>query len=119
MKKLAMIVCASAVLLSGTVALTPAASATAPASTVSAANRTPGCVTKSEYKKAKKGMTEKKIKQIFGTNGKREARASSGGYVSEIRSYRTCSEFSVVVISFEKEPGGKLRLDAKDAVWVS
>lgn len=97
-------------LAGGTVAFVP---------TASAANKTPGCVTKAEYKKAKKGMTKAHVKNIFGTGGKREARASSGGYVDEIRSYKTCSKWSAVAISFEKKPGHKLVLAAKSAVWVS
>jgi hypothetical protein len=102
--------CASLALLGGTAVFAP---------TASAANSTPGCVTKSEYKKAKKGMTKKRVATIFGTNGKLEARATSGGYASEIRSYRTCSKYSAVAISFAKKPGGTPRLSAKSAVWVS
>lgn len=110
MKKIVVTACASLALLAGTAAAPP---------TASAANATPGCVTKSEYKKAKKHMTKKHVAKIFGMNGKREVRAESSGYVTEIRSYKTCSEYSVVAISFDKKPGGVLRLTAKNAVWVS
>lgn len=115
MKKILATTCTSLALLAGVAAFAPA---TASAATHVAAHAS-GCVTKSEYEKAKKGMTEKRVAQIFGTNGKRESRASSGGYVSEIRSYRTCSKYSVVVIEFDKNPGGTRRLSIKDAVWVS
>lgn len=111
MKKTLTVAAAAITLLGATWASTD----TADAATHS---RTPGCVTKSEYKKVKKGMTQKKVTATFGTAGKREARATSGGYVSEIRSYRTCDRYSAVAIAFEKKPGGVLRLSAKSAVWV-
>lgn len=110
MKKILAAGAVTVALFGGTLAVAPAASA---------ANGTPGCVTKAEYKKAKKGMTKKRVKKIFGTGGKRDAHASSGGYVSEIRSYKTCSKYSAVAIAFDKAPGSKLRLSAKSAVWVS
>lgn len=110
MKKVIATACASLALLAGSVAVAP---------TASAANRTPGCVTKAEYKKAKKKMTKKQVANLFGTNGKREVLVESDGYASEIRSYRGCSKYSVVVIGFDKAPGGTLRLTDKTAVWVS
>jgi hypothetical protein len=108
LKKTLVALAACAVVATSTVATAPAASAAS----------TPGCVTKAEYKKAKKKMTVKQVSKLFGTNGRREARASSGGYVSEIRTYKTCSRYSAVAISFDKKPGGTLRLSAKSAVWV-
>ena len=114
MKKLVGLACASIAVASTTFAFATDASA----ATATTANRTPGCVTQSEYKKAKKGMTPQKVKSLFSTNGKREARADFDGYVSEIRSYKTCSKYSAVSISFDKKPGGTLRLTAKSAIWV-
>lgn len=110
MKKILATGCASLALIAGSVAFAP---------TASAASRTPGCVTKAEYKKAKKNMTKKQVANIFGTNGKREVLVESDGYASEIRSYRGCSKYSSVVISFDKKPRGTLRLSGKSAVWVS
>lgn len=78
-----------------------------------------GCVTKAEYKKAKKGWSEAKVHHTWGTSGKRMAHASSGGYTTEVRTYDVCrSPYSVVSASFSKNPGGSMRLDAKTAVWV-
>jgi hypothetical protein len=42
-----------------------------------AANRTPHCVTKSEYKKIKNGMTLAKVKKVTGISGKRVAIAAT------------------------------------------
>ncbi len=85
--------------------------ATSPAA---AAQDTPRCVTKKEYRKVHKGMTKKRVHRIFDTRGRRDAFAQSGGHTAEIRSYRTCSRFSAVSISY-----GDGRLDGKSAVWVS
>jgi hypothetical protein len=75
---------------------------------------TPGCVTKSEYRKVHKGMTKKRVHRIFDNRGHRQAFAQSGGHTAEIRGYRTCSPFSAIAVSY-----GDGRLDAKSAVWVS
>lgn len=107
-KKTLVTACASLALVAGTSAVAPTAASAA----------TTGCVTQSEYKKAKKGMTPKQVAKIFGTKGKRDARAESGGYVSELRSYRTCSKYSAVAIMFSKKPGTNLRLSHKSAIWV-
>jgi len=84
-----------------------------------AANRTPHCVTKSEYKKIKNGMTLAEVKKTTGITGKRVAIATSGGYGSQIRNLKTCSPYSAVSISLSKKPGGAWRVDGKSAVWVS
>jgi hypothetical protein len=80
----------------------------------------PGCVTKTEYRHAKKGMTMTKVHGIFDTIGKQESKAQSGGYVFLIKSYKVChSSYSSVVVGYEKHPGGVLKLSNKTAVWVS
>ena len=71
--------------------------ATSPAA---AAQDTPRCVTKKEYRNVHKGMTKKRVHRIFDTRGRRDAFAQSGGHTAEIRSYRTCSRFSAVSISY-------------------
>jgi outer membrane protein assembly factor BamE (lipoprotein component of BamABCDE complex) len=85
----------------------------------SQASGTPGCATHAEYKQLRKGMTHARVAHILGTSGKRESYAQSGGYAFEIRSYKACSQFSVVTIGFDKNPGGVLKLSNKTAVWVS
>ena len=74
---------------------------------------TPGCVTRAEYSHVHKGTTKARVSRIFDTSGHRQVIARSGRFTSEIRSYRTCSRYSVVSISF-----GNGKLDAKSAVWV-
>jgi hypothetical protein len=88
--------------------------ATAP----SASADTENCVTRSEYRRVDRGTPKSRVHRIFDIDGKRQAVARSGGYVSEIRSYRTCSEYSAVSISYEKRPGGVFRLAGKSAIWV-
>jgi hypothetical protein len=75
---------------------------------------TGGCVTKTEFRKVHKGMKKQRVHRIFDTRGHRDAFAQSGGHTAEIRSYRTCSPYSAVAISY-----GDGRLDGKSAVWVS
>lgn len=84
----------------------------APATAAQAAD-TPGCVTRAEYGAVKKGFTKARVANIFDVAGKRQAFATSGGFTSEIRSYKTCQRFSAVSIAYDN---GKL--SAKSAVWV-
>jgi hypothetical protein len=86
---------------------------------VSAPAEAAGCVSKQEYRKVKRNWTKTRVHDKFGTSGHREAIAHSGGYVSEVRTYRGCgSQYNVVSVAFDKEPGDVLRLSAKSAVWV-
>lgn len=62
-------------------------------------------------------MTKTKVHKIFGTDGKREAISTAGGYASEVRSYNSCTAFGAVSIAFSKNPGGSFKLSAKSAVW--
>jgi hypothetical protein len=106
-KTLVTCMAATAVSSFGVIALAPAASAD-----------TEGCVVRSEYQKVHKGMRKSSVQRIFDTNGNRQAIAHSGGYTSEIRSYRTCSQYSAVSVAFDSGPGEPLRVSAKSAVWV-
>src|SRR5688572_3955510 len=71
---------------------------------------TPGCVTRKEYRAVTKGMSKSAVHAKFDTAGKRQAIATTSGYTVEIRSYRTCSPYSAVSISYENG-----RLSAKSA----
>ena len=108
--RMAVVAAAGLAMLGGSLAL---------AAPADAANRTPHCVTKTEYKKIKNGMTLAKVKKVTGISGKRVAIATSGGYGSQIRSLKTCSKYSAVSISLSKNPGGAYRVDAKSAIWVN
>jgi hypothetical protein len=79
-----------------------------------------GCVSRSEYRKAKHNLTITRVHRIFGTSGKRLSYASYGGYAAQIRTYRGCgSRYNVVSVLFDKNPGGSWRLDTKAAVWIN
>jgi hypothetical protein len=103
MRKLAL--AAAATVTAVTATLVPA--------TAAQAADTPTCVTRAEYKAVHKGMTKTRVHRIFDISGKRMAIAHSGGFTSEIRSYKTCQKFSAVSIAYDN---GKL--SAKSAVWV-
>ena len=77
----------------------------------------PNCVTRAEYSQVHRGMTKAAVDREFGIRGHREAGAQSGGFRSEVWSYKTCQRFSAVATSFGANPGGQLRLKAKSAVW--
>ena len=70
--------------------------------TVSASveERSRGCVTYSEFKRAKTGMTKSQVAKLFGTNGKLSAKSEGGGVVIEMRDYAGCPEYSAVSIMF-------------------
>lgn len=78
---------------------------------------TPGCVTRAEYGQVRKGMTKTAVDAEFGVRGTRQTGATSGGYRSEIWSYKACTQYSVVSIAYSANPGASLRLSAKSAVW--
>jgi hypothetical protein len=103
MKKLLLSAAAVAALTGGTIAVSPAAHA--------AVDKRP-CVSQSEFAQAKKGMAISKVHGIFDTPGKRVSFASAGGYTVEIRSYKTCSAYGSVAVSYEN---GKLT--AKSGVF--
>lgn len=107
MKKIFALAAGTAVILGGTTLIAPAAQAD-----------TPGCVTRAEYRSVQKGMPKAKVHGIFDIDGRRISIATSGGYASEVRTYRTCSPYSTVAISWSKRPGGVWKLAAKSAVWV-
>ena len=75
----------------------------------------PGCVTRTEYRQVHKGMTPRQVSRKIGMRGHRDAGASSGGYRSEVWSYKTCQRYSAVAISYSGY--GTPRLDYKSAVW--
>ncbi|WP_148572747.1 hypothetical protein [Nocardioides caldifontis] len=87
-----------------------------PASTASA--DTPGCISRAEFKQVKKGMTLAKVKQIADTNGKRDVFSTGGGYSFQVRSYRTCSPYSVVTVGFDKRGRNPWKVSSKFGVWV-
>jgi hypothetical protein len=78
---------------------------------------TPGCVTRAEYGQVRKGMTKSAVDAELGTRGTRQSGATSGGYRSEVWSYKPCTRYSAVSIAFSANPGASLRLSAKSAVW--
>jgi hypothetical protein len=81
---------------------------------------TPGCITKPEFQTIRKGWTQAHVHSYIGTVGKRSVISSSGGYVFEVRTYKVCaSQFSIVSMGFDKEPGTPMRLSAKTGVWVN
>ena len=71
-----------------------------------------GCVTGGEFRRAKNGMSKATVATIFGTGGKRSAIARAGGYVSEVRTYNTCSPYGSVAISYMNG-----RVQAKSGVF--
>lgn len=78
-----------------------------------------GCVTRPEFKAVKKGWTKARVDAKFGTHGHKEAGATSGGFSSSVWSYKPCTRFSAVAISYDKTGRGAWKLTAKSAVWAS
>ena len=76
------------------------------------------CAVRSDYRKVHRGQSLKKVDHELHSKGHREASARSHGYRDMIRTYRTCSEYSAVAVSFSAKPHHAYREAAKDAVWV-
>jgi hypothetical protein len=64
------------------------------------------CVSSSEFSRLRTGMTEVQVKNLTGTNGTVFTAAGSGQYRIVIRSYKACTKYGAVSISFM---GGKLQ----------
>ena len=71
----------------------------------SSASASAGCVTKSEYKAIKLGMSRDKVHQILGTTGSLIGWTKMNGYKIEGRSYPTCHPYDVgvVMLNFEQK----------------
>lgn len=82
--------------------------ALSPAQADLASERSAGCVTYAEYKRAKAGMTVKQVAKLFGTRGKQASKSSSFGITVEIRNYNGCTQFGVVSVLYTNG-----RLDTK------
>ena len=63
------------------------------------------CVSANEFSKIKNGMTEVQVKNLTGTNGTVSASAGSGKYKVVLRSYKTCTKYGAVSVSYM---GGKV-----------
>ena len=78
-------------------ALTLGIAAGAPVAVATGGN----CASKNEFKKVKKGMSMKRVAQIFDTGGK--LAAQSGDF--QIREYNACTKYGYVNVSYE---GGRV-----------
>lgn len=86
----------------------------APAQAYKVDRTTPGCVTKSEFKRAKKGLWKFEVREIFGTGGKQTSYYKGYTFRMETREYRVCgSSYSFAMVTFED---GELR--SKAAYWL-
>jgi len=98
-------------------AIVGAATIAAPQSASAAA--TPGCVSRVEYRQARRGMTPARVARTFGTSGKVTGTGDFGGYKFANRSYRTCtSRYGTAGVSFSNNgPRTPLVLDSKWVIW--
>jgi hypothetical protein len=71
---------------------------------------TPGCVTKGEFKRAKKGMKQVRVHRIFDTSG-----FDTGLGDLETRHYDPCAAGGIVQVVF-RDNG---RLKSKSGNWIS
>ena len=80
---------------------------------------TPGCVSRIEYRQARKGMSPLRVAGILGTGGKITSSGNFGGYKFVNRQYRVCtSQYGFVSVSFANDtPRAPVVLDSKFAIW--
>lgn len=98
----------AATALGVSLALAVGASVTATAPAASAVDTT-NCVTKAEFRQAKKPMTKKRVHRIFDFSG-HFVDGGAGGYV---RGYRACAPRHKVFVTFNAAPGRPHRLASK------
>lgn len=79
-----------------------------------AAADTPGCVTKSEFRKVRKDMKRERVHRIFDTNGRQTYTYWIGGDHYSGREYRACRHprWSIVQVDYVNA-----RVDGKFAYW--
>jgi hypothetical protein len=84
-----------------------------------AAYGTPGCVSRAEYRQARRGMSQAKVARIFGTTGRVSGSGDFGGYKFVNRKYRTCtSRYGGAYLSFANDgPRTPVVLDSKFVIW--
>jgi hypothetical protein len=109
-------------ILLSTVAVAAVAAPVVAVSAPANASGTPGCVTKTEYSKVKKGMSPTRVAQIFGTKGT-VSYSYIGTYVFDLeREYKPCSPFnqmSDVSVDFGKNHrSDPWKVDGKSAIWI-
>ena len=75
---------------------------------------TPGCVTKTEFRKIHKGMKRERVHRIFDTNGRQTSTFWIGGDHYSSRDYRACRHprWSIVSVDYLNA-----RVDGKFAYW--
>lgn len=84
-----------------------------------AKKRNPGCITKVEFRKIKKGQTPRKVARIVGGKGKVFQRYEAEGFKSEMREFKACKPFnknSVVMVAFSSA-SGPVKAYTKTAEW--
>ncbi|MBY9073639.1 hypothetical protein K1X13_02275 [Nocardioides sp. WL0053] len=98
-----------AILATAALAAAPVLVVAAPASA-----DTPGCVTKTEFKKVREGWSIKRVHNTFDTAGKQSMFMS--GYQS--REYKACVKpsWSIIMVDYEKK-AGVWRVSSKMAMW--
>lgn len=83
----------------------------------------PGCATRAEYSKVKKGMSPERVARIFGTNGKVSYSCIGTSVFSLSREYKPCqpyTEWSHVEVDFDKNRrSAPWKVDGKSSWWIS
>ncbi|KRF20985.1 hypothetical protein ASG90_00785 [Nocardioides sp. Soil797] len=92
------------------------AQAQTPQAQTAQAQAAKGCVSKKEFKKIKKGMSQAKVARIFGTKGSKESVVKKKGKTIMARGYRGCPQYSAVGVAFIKK-GGTFKMANKVATW--
>ncbi len=92
---------------------------TAMTSASSAEAATLPCVSKSEFRQIRRGMSPAQVTNLTGVRGVVTSSFNSGGYRSVSKEYRPCvgRPYSFVDVSYSADPGQTLKVDGKFAYW--
>jgi len=78
------------------------------------------CVTRTEFRQVRRGMTPARVTRIFGTRGRIDLSSNIAGYRYISKDYRPCAgRYSIVSVNFSADPGEVLRVSGKFAYWSS
>ncbi len=73
---------------------------------------TPGCVTRAEFKKVSKGMTQQRVTRIFDDPGKLSSYYDYDGVVYTTRDYNPCAKDASVSVDYKNG-----RVTSKYGFW--
>jgi hypothetical protein len=82
-----------------------------------AAQASVGCATRAMYRNVHQGQTRYRVSLILHEPGHATSDVWLAGYHTQLRQYRNCSTYGVILVEFQARFGAPLRVILKSASW--